>query len=87
MCYGNPQKLLRQWLLARGLVRNALGHTCLDDFDHFCAVNGLSEAGVGADAFAWAKLAYVTAWRPIAVSSDSSAATGTPDPNYYARAR
>jgi len=61
MCYENPDELFRTtrrdpW------PRNELGHTPLDDFDHFCAFSGLTETGVGHGAFAWAKASFVSAW-------------------------
>lgn len=62
MCYGNPDVLLAQFLAANPLVKNHLGHTALDDFDHFCASSGLSVETAGASAFSWGKYGYVSAW-------------------------
>lgn len=61
MCYGNPDKLLALVLEAEPLTPNSRGHTPLDDFDHFCAYSGCTVEMVGEKAFAWAKLAYITA--------------------------
>lgn len=62
MCYKNPVELL-QTIQSEPLLRNEIGHTPLDDFDHFCAFSGLSEELVGREAFAWAKVAFVSAWQ------------------------
>ncbi len=43
------------------LTPNALGHTPMDDFAHFCASTGLNSANAGPVAFAWAQLAYLSA--------------------------
>jgi hypothetical protein len=61
MCYQNPDELLAN-IMRAPMPRNEIGHTALDDFDHFCAFSGLSEAQAGHDAFAWAKAAFVSAW-------------------------
>ncbi|CAB3758684.1 hypothetical protein [Paraburkholderia humisilvae] len=61
MCYGKPEEMLADFLQANPLVPNDLGHTALDDFDHFCAYSGCNPTEVGPDAYAWAKLAYVSA--------------------------
>lgn len=62
MCYGNPHDLLE--LVSSALPpRNELGHTGQEDFEYFCAYTGLRKENVGADAFAWAKLAFLSAWR------------------------
>jgi hypothetical protein len=62
MSYGNPHELLE--LVSSALPpRNELGHTAQEDFEYFCAYTGLREENVGAEAFAWAKLAFVSAWR------------------------
>ncbi|MBB5510637.1 hypothetical protein [Paraburkholderia atlantica] len=55
MTYGKPDELLRLIIGNRPLPKNDLGHTPLDDFDHFCAYSGCDPND------AWAKLAYVTA--------------------------
>jgi len=36
-CYGDPDKLLQLVIGKRALPKNDLGHTPLDDFEHFCA--------------------------------------------------
>jgi hypothetical protein len=63
MCYRDPLKLL-ELLTQEPLPKNRLGHTALDDFEHFCAYSGLSEELAGREGFAWTKAAYVSAWRP-----------------------
>ena len=55
MCYGDPEEVLRTFLAANPLVRNASGHTALDDFDHLCAYSSLS--GQVARTLAWARYA------------------------------
>jgi hypothetical protein len=62
MGYGNPDQLL-QTIQHEPLPRNEIGHTPIDDFHHFCAFSGLSEHLVGREAFAWAKVAFVSAWQ------------------------
>jgi hypothetical protein len=37
MCYGEPDRLLKLVIGKRALPKNDLGHTPLDDFEHFCA--------------------------------------------------
>ena len=37
MCYGNPDELLQLVIGRHALPKNDLGHTPLDDFEHFCA--------------------------------------------------
>jgi hypothetical protein len=61
MCYGKPDELIVKLLQARELKTNDLGHTALDDFDHFCTVNGCIKEDIGELAFAWTKLAYLSA--------------------------
>jgi hypothetical protein len=61
MCYGNPNELLQLVIGKRALPKNDLGHTPLDDFEHFCAYTGCSEQELGPRAFAFIRLAYVTA--------------------------
>jgi hypothetical protein len=61
MCYGNPEKLLQVILDATPLAPNALGHTPLDDFEHFCAVTGCTVETAGEQAVAWAKVAFISA--------------------------
>jgi len=61
MCYGDPDKLLQLVIGKRALPKNDLGHTPLDDFEHFCATTGCNEAELGSRAFAFVRLAYVTA--------------------------
>ncbi|APA90256.1 hypothetical protein BJG93_34655 (plasmid) [Paraburkholderia sprentiae WSM5005] len=72
MCYGNPVEMLAN-VLPDPMPRNRLGHTPLDDFEHFCAYSGLVEPEVGSLGFAWAKCAYVDAWmlRYAVVPDDS----------------
>jgi hypothetical protein len=36
----------------------------MDDFDHFCAYSGCNPAKISAEAYAWAKLAYISARLP-----------------------
>ena len=57
----NPEELLKQFLEANPLVKNHLGHTALDDFDHLCTYSGLS--GQDGETLAWARYAYVSASR------------------------
>jgi hypothetical protein len=64
MCYGKPDEILAKILEAQPLQPNECGHKPLDDFEHFCAYSGCIEDVVGKDAFAWAKLAYITAKLP-----------------------
>lgn len=64
MCYGNPDEILRNLLEARPLQADSRGHTALDDFEHFCAYSGCSVERIGQEAFAWARLAYVSARLP-----------------------
>jgi hypothetical protein len=59
---GNPQELVRQLVQGQPGVRNALGHTPDDDFEHFCSYSGLHENEVGSEGFAWAKYAYFSVW-------------------------
>lgn len=61
MSFGNPDEILAGLLSANPPVPNDLGHTALDDFEHFCAYTGCSPERIGKDAFAWAKLAFVSA--------------------------
>jgi len=61
MCYGNPDELLQLVIGKRALPKNDLGHTPLDDFEHFCAYTGCNEQELGPRAFAFIRLAYVTA--------------------------
>ncbi|BCF96657.1 hypothetical protein PPGU19_012260 [Paraburkholderia sp. PGU19] len=58
--YGNPDAILAD-MLQHPLTPDDLGHTVLDDFEHFCAYTGCNPERIGAEAFAWAKLAYVSA--------------------------
>ncbi|MFM0022216.1 hypothetical protein [Paraburkholderia azotifigens] len=58
--YGNPDAILGD-MLKHPLEPNDLGHTVLDDFQHFCAYTGCSVERIGPEAFAWAKLAFVSA--------------------------
>jgi hypothetical protein len=64
MCYGNPDAMLTSILEARPLQPNENGHTSLDLFEHFCAYSGCNPDKIGHDAFAWAKLAYISAKLP-----------------------
>ena len=75
MCYGNPHELVRTLLIDATSQVNGLGHTALDDFQHFCSYAGLDLARVGEDAFAWAMAGYLSAWQPSAQrhSSDDDA--------------
>lgn len=66
MCYGNPQQMLAAILSARQLEPDRYGHTALDNFEHFCAYSGCDARTIGDEAFAWAKLAYVSAQLPPA---------------------
>jgi hypothetical protein len=59
MCYGDPVKLLAQFLEANPLVKDARGFTVLDDFDHLCAYSGLAEADELS--IAWGRYSYVSA--------------------------
>jgi hypothetical protein len=65
MCYGNPEEILAKMLEVQPLTPNSRGHTAMDDFEHFCSYSGCDEKTIGELAFAWAKLAYISAWRPI----------------------
>ncbi|WP_250486992.1 hypothetical protein [Caballeronia sp. GaOx3] len=40
MCYGDPAELLAQIIDGRALTTNVVGHTVLDDFEHFCFYSG-----------------------------------------------
>jgi hypothetical protein len=60
-CYGEPDRLLELVIGKRELPKNDLGHTPLEDFEHFCAYTGCSEQELGPRAFAFVRLAYVTA--------------------------
>ena len=51
--YGDPEAILAAMLDGATLATNAIGHTALDDFQHFCAVTGCDPEN------GWAKLAYV----------------------------
>jgi hypothetical protein len=73
MCYGKPEELLAKLLEARPLTPNDLGHTAQDDFEHFCAYSGLSIDTAGPVAFAWARYAYYSVWRPERVRPERSA--------------
>jgi hypothetical protein len=53
--------MLADILAARPLTPDEHGHTVLDDFDHFCAYSGCNRSEVSAQAYAWAKLAFVSA--------------------------
>ncbi|WP_244832473.1 hypothetical protein [Caballeronia sp. TF1N1] len=53
-------------LEARPPEPDELGHTALDDFDHFCAYAGCNPGEVPPEAYAWAKLAFVSARLPAA---------------------
>ncbi|WP_454875541.1 hypothetical protein [Paraburkholderia xenovorans] len=61
MCYGEPDRLLELVMGKRELPKNDLGHTPLEDFEHFCSYSGCSEQEIGPRAFAFVRLAYVTA--------------------------
>ncbi|MFM0572043.1 hypothetical protein PQQ88_27390 [Paraburkholderia caledonica] len=61
MCYGEPDRLLELVIGKRQLPKNDLGHTPLEDFQHFCAYTGCNEKDLGQRAFAFVRLAYVTA--------------------------
>lgn len=61
MCYGQPDELLKLTIGKRELPKNDLGHSPLDDFEHFCAYTGCSEQDLGQRAFAFVRLAYITA--------------------------
>lgn len=64
MCYGKPDEILAKVLQANPLAPNAHGHTAMDDFDHFCAYSGCNLGQVSPEAYAWAKLAYISARLP-----------------------
>lgn len=66
MCYGNPKQMLAEILKVRRLEPDQYGHTALDNFEHFCSYSGCDARIVGDEAFAWAKLAYITAQLPPA---------------------
>lgn len=59
--YGNPDRMLAD-ILPEPQPRNSRGHTPIEDFEHFCSYSGLSKEKVGPLGFAYAKLAYCTAW-------------------------
>lgn len=77
MCYGNPHQMLADILKVRRLEPDQHGHTALENFEHFCAYSGCDARTIGDEAFAWAKLAYVSAQLPpapaISDPSDESA--------------
>ncbi|MBP0589264.1 hypothetical protein J8I87_05940 [Paraburkholderia sp. LEh10] len=60
MSFGDPDEILAG-ILSRPLKPNELGHTALEDFEHFCAYTGCSLERIGPEAFAWAKLAFLSA--------------------------
>jgi hypothetical protein len=64
MCYGKPDEMLADILSVRPLVPNQNGHTAMDDFDHFCAHSGCNPGAVSPEAYAWAKLAFISARLP-----------------------
>ncbi|WP_241018541.1 hypothetical protein [Paraburkholderia sp. Tr-20389] len=57
----HPDTMLAD-LLPEPLPVNSRGHTPIDDFEHFCNYSGLSVKRAGPIGFAYAKLAYCTAW-------------------------
>ncbi|BCF95383.1 hypothetical protein PPGU16_84500 (plasmid) [Paraburkholderia largidicola] len=79
MCYGSPHEQLAMLLEAHGETKNDLGHTALDDFEHFCAYSGLSRESAGEMGFAWSKLAYVTVWTTRNCSQPENARAGKSD--------
>ncbi|TCK32780.1 hypothetical protein B0G84_8662 [Paraburkholderia sp. BL8N3] len=64
MCYGKPDEILALVLQAHPPTPNGHGHTAIGDFDHFCAYSGCNPGEVNPEAFAWAKLAYISAGLP-----------------------
>ncbi|MEX3969745.1 hypothetical protein [Paraburkholderia caribensis] len=74
MCYRDPEKGIALLLEVIGALKSAHGHAALEDFDHFCAYSGLSEAHVGRLAFLWTKYGYLSAWKPADETGHSSAA-------------
>ncbi|WP_090836248.1 hypothetical protein [Paraburkholderia hospita] len=56
-----PDLMLAE-LLPQPLPVNTLGHTPIDDFEHFCSYTGLSESHSGREAVAWARLFFVSEW-------------------------
>jgi hypothetical protein len=50
--YGNPEAIVADM----PIVPNEIGHTPIDDFEHFCSVTGCPKDD------AWARLAFVWEW-------------------------
>jgi hypothetical protein len=72
MCYGNPKEMLADILRVRRLEPDEHGHTALENFEHFCSYSGCNRQSIGDEAFAWAKLAYVSAQLPPAPGEPES---------------
>ncbi|SAL70674.1 hypothetical protein AWB67_07228 [Caballeronia terrestris] len=61
MCYSDPDAILLDILQTGNLPSNEHGHTALDDFNHFGAYSGCNPSQVSSEAYAWARLAFVSA--------------------------
>lgn len=77
MCYRDPEKGIALLLEVIGDLKSAQGHTPLEDFDHFCAYSGLSEAEVGRLPFVWTKYGYLSAWKPADETGKNSKGAST----------
>lgn len=77
MCYRDPEKGIALVLEVIGDLKSAQGHTPLEDFEHFCAYSGLSEAEVGRIPFLWTKYAYLSAWKPADETGQRPAAVSS----------
>jgi hypothetical protein len=64
MCYGNPDEILKNLLVARPLKPDPVGHTALDDFEHLCAYSGCNVGEIGPKAHSRAKVAYISGRLP-----------------------
>ncbi|SAL80876.1 hypothetical protein AWB67_05708 [Caballeronia terrestris] len=61
ICYGEPDAILLNLVQTGKVPSNERGHTALDDFNHFCAYSGCNPAQLSTEAYAWARLAFVSA--------------------------
>jgi len=85
MCYGNPSQILAEILKVRRLEPDQYGHTALENFEHFCAYSGCDARTIGDEAFAWAKLAYVSAQLPPAPATCDLSDETTGERDYAGR--
>ncbi|WP_250537066.1 hypothetical protein [Caballeronia sp. AZ10_KS36] len=85
MCYGNPHQMLSEILKVRRLEPDQHGHNALDNFEHFCSYSGCDSRTIGDEAFAWAKLAYVSAQLPPATAMPEASDETPADERDYVR--